>query len=68
MTVKETAALLGWSEGYVRHACRTGTIGEAYSGGKGKRYACVVYEDKVAERRGVSVDELRELVEELRTR
>lgn len=57
MTVKKAAELLGWSEAYVRHACKERLIGDAYSGG-GKRWTCVIYHDKIAERLGITTEEL----------
>ena len=60
MTTKKAAELLGWSQMFVRHLCITGELGAAFQHRKNGRHTVVVYEDKVAERLGITVQELKE--------
>ncbi len=66
MTVTEAARLTGWSEDYIRSACRRGVLGDAYNDlGNGKRMTVVVFPGKVAEALGITAEELERRRKEL---
>lgn len=59
LTVSEAAKITGWSEDYIRSACRRGVLGDAYNDlGKGQRMTVVVFPGKVAEALGITAEEL----------
>lgn len=66
LTVSETAKITGWSEDYIRSACRRGVLGDAYNDlGKGQRITVVVFPGKVAEALGITAEELEKRRREL---
>lgn len=66
MKVSEAAKLTGWSEDYIRSACRRGILGDAYNTlGKGERMTVVVFPGKVAEALGITAEELERRRKEL---
>ena len=66
MTVSEAARISGWSEDYIRSACRRGVLGDAYNDlGCGKRISVVVFPGRLAEALGISVEELEKRRKEL---
>jgi hypothetical protein len=66
MTVSEAARISGWSEDYIRRACRRGVLGDAYNDlGSGKRTSIVVFPGRLAEALGISVEELEKRRKEL---
>lgn len=66
MKVSEAAKLTGWSEDYIRSACRRGILGDAYNTlGKGERMTVVVYPGRIAEALGITVEELERRRKEL---
>ena len=66
MTVSECAKITGWSEDYIRSACRRGVLGDAYNDlGEGKRMAVVVFPGRVAEALGITAEELEKRRKEL---
>ena len=66
MTVKECSRLTGWSEDYIRSACRRGVLGDAYNDlGKGKRTCIVIFPGRVAEALGITAEELERRRQEL---
>lgn len=66
MTVTEAALLTGWSEDYIRSACRRGILGDAYNTlGDGRRMTVVVFPGKVAEALGITAEELERRRKEL---
>ena len=58
ISVKEASQLTGWSEAYIRSACKRGVIGDGYSNGKGKRYTCIVSPGRLAAFMGITGEEL----------
>lgn len=66
ISTQEAAQISGWSIAYIRSACRRGIIGDAWSGGSGKRMTCIVSPGKFAEFLGKSVEEIEDVVRELR--
>lgn len=58
ISVKEASQVTGWSVNYIRSACKRGVIGDGYSNGKGKRYACIVSPGRLAAFMGISGEEL----------
>ena len=66
ISVKEAAQVTGWSEQYIRSACRRGVIGDGYSNGKGKRFACIVSPGRLAAFMGLTGEELTNAVRRVR--
>lgn len=66
ITVKEAAEVTGWSQAYIRSACRRGIIGDAWSNGNGERMTCVVSPGRLAEFLGKKVEEIEHEVRYLR--
>ena len=66
ITVREAAEVTGWSPNYIRSACRRGVLGDAYSGGSGARMTCVVSMKKLSDFTGMSLEEIKDAVREVR--
>jgi len=66
ISVKEAAQVTGWSVPYIRSACKRGVIGDGYSNGKGKRYACIVSPGRLAAFMGITGEELEHAVRMVR--
>ena len=66
ITVKEAAEVTGWSEAYIRSACKRGIIGDAWSGGKGQRMTSIVSPGRLASFMGKDLKELEEDVRRVR--
>lgn len=66
LTVKETSDLTGWSQAYIRSACKRGVIGDAWCCGAGERMSCVISPGKLADFLGITTEELENNVRVLR--
>lgn len=66
ISVKEASQVTGWSENYIRSACRRGVIGDGYSNGKGNRYTCIVSPGRLAAFMGITGEELENAVRMVR--
>lgn len=68
ITVKEASLLTGWSENYIRSACRRQIIGDGFCNGSGKRFTCIVSPGKLSAFMGITTEELENAVREMRSK
>lgn len=66
ISVKEASQLTGWSEAYIRSACKRGVIGDGYCNGQGKRYSYAVSPGRLAAFMGMTGEELYREVRNVR--